>query len=64
MVERYKIAAYTRISVDEERNGTNTSIENQKAIIDEYCKLHFPTSTVDYFEDRDKRNEYFFCRSC
>ena len=39
MVERYKIAAYTRISVDEERNGTNTSIENQKAIIDEYFSL-------------------------
>ena len=59
MVEKYKIAAYTRISVDEERNGTNTSIENQKAIIDEYCKLHFPTSTVDYFEDRDKSGYSF-----
>ena len=64
MVERYKIAAYTRISVDEERNGTNTSIENQKAIIDEYCKLHFPTSTVDYFEDRDKSGYSFEKRPC
>ncbi|MBQ8817330.1 MAG: recombinase family protein [Clostridia bacterium] len=64
MVERYKIAAYTRISVDEERNGTNTSIENQKAIIGEYCKLHFPTSTVDYFEDRDKSGYSFEKRPC
>lgn len=64
MVERYRIAAYTRISVDEERNGTNTSIENQKAIIDEYCKLHFPTSTVDYFEDRDKSGYSFEKRPC
>ena len=53
MVERFKIAAYTRISVDMELNRDNTSIENQKAIIGEYCRLHFPTSTVDYFEDRD-----------
>lgn len=64
MVERYKIAAYTRISVDEEKNGTNTSIENQKAIIEEYCKLHFPTSTVDYFEDRDKSGYSFEKRPC
>ena len=54
MVERYKIAAYTRISVDVEKDTDNTSIENQKAIIAEYCKTHFPTSTVDYYEDRDK----------
>ena len=54
MVERFRIAAYTRISVDLELDRDNTSIENQKAIIDEYCRLHFPTSTVDYFEDRDK----------
>lgn len=49
----YRIAAYTRISVDTELEKDNTSIENQKAIIEEYCKIHFPTSTVDYFEDRD-----------
>lgn len=53
MLQQYKIAAYTRISVDLELAKDNTSIENQKAIIGEYCKLHFPTSTVDYFEDRD-----------
>ena len=48
MVESFRIAAYTRISVDLELNRENTSIENQKAIIGDYCKTHFPTSTVDY----------------
>ncbi len=52
-MEKFKIAAYTRISVDLELAKDNTSIENQKAIIEEYCRLHFPTSTVDYYEDRD-----------
>ena len=59
MVESFKIAAYTRISVDLELDRDNTSIENQKAIIGEYCRLHFPTSTVDYFEDRDKSGYTF-----
>ena len=53
MLERFKIAAYTRISVDLELDKDNTSIENQKAIIGDYCKLHFSTSDVDYYEDRD-----------
>ncbi len=59
MVEKFKIAAYTRISVDLELDRDNTSIENQKAIIGEYCRLHFPTSSVDYFEDRDKSGYTF-----
>ena len=59
MVETFMIAAYTRISVDLELDRDNTSIENQKAIIGEYCRLHFPTSTVDYFEDRDKSGYTF-----
>ncbi len=59
MVETFKIAAYTRISVDLELDRDNTSIENQKAIIGEYCRLHFPTSSVDYFEDRDKSGYTF-----
>ena len=59
MVEKFRIAAYTRISVDLELDRDNTSIENQKAIISEYCRLHFPTSTVDYFEDRDKSGYTF-----
>ncbi|MBR4063366.1 MAG: recombinase family protein [Clostridia bacterium] len=53
MIINYRIAAYTRISVDTELDKDNTSIENQKAIIEDYCKIHFPTSTVDYYEDRD-----------
>ncbi len=53
LIPKYKIAAYTRISVDTELDKDNTSIENQKAIIDDYCRLHFPTSEVDYYEDRD-----------
>ncbi len=59
MVERFKIAAYTRISVDTEKDDDNTSIENQKKLIAEYCMQHFPTSTVDYFEDRDKSGYTF-----
>lgn len=59
MVEKYNIAAYTRISVDEEAGQDNTSIENQKAIIREYCSAAFPTSNVDFFEDRDKSGYTF-----
>ena len=59
MADTLRIAAYTRISVDLELDKDNTSIENQKAIIEEYCKLHFPTSTVDYYEDRDKSGYTF-----
>ena len=36
LIPKYKIAAYTRISVDTELDKDNTSIENQKAIIDAY----------------------------
>ena len=32
MIERFDIAGYCRISVDEELDRDNTSIENQKAI--------------------------------
>lgn len=53
MQDTLRIAAYTRISVDIELDRDNTSIENQKAIIGDYCKIHFPTARVDYFEDRD-----------
>ncbi len=59
MIGRLKIAAYTRISVDLELDKDNTSIENQKAIIADYCKLHFPTGEVDYYEDRDKSGYTF-----
>lgn len=35
MIERFDIAGYTRISVDEELDRDNGSIENQKAITGE-----------------------------
>ena len=59
MVNRYNIAAYTRISVDTEIGQDNTSIENQKDIIADYCRAMFPTSNVDYYEDRDKSGYTF-----
>ena len=59
MVERYKIAAYTRISVDVEKDTDNTSIENQKDIISDYVRRHFPSSELDFFVDRD-RSGYTF----
>lgn len=56
---KLSIAAYCRISVDDELGKENTSIENQKAIISEYVELFFPNATVDYYEDRD-RSGYTF----
>ena len=54
MIERYDIAGYCRISVDEEQDRDNTSIENQKAIIQEFVERKFPGSTLTLFEDRDR----------
>ena len=59
VVERFAIAAYCRISVDDELNKENTSIENQKAIIEEFAKQNFPGSALDFYEDRD-RSGYTF----
>ena len=59
LIERFDIAGYCRISVDEELNRDNTSIENQKAIIEEYVRENFPHSTLRFFEDRD-RSGYTF----
>lgn len=59
----FRIAAYARISVDEEIDSENTSIENQKSIISEFVKVKFPTYKVDYFEDRDKSGYTFEQRS-
>ena len=38
MIERFAIAGYARISVDEELDRDNVSIENQKAIIEDFVK--------------------------
>lgn len=59
MTETYDIAGYCRISVDEELDRDNTSIENQKAIIEDYVKQKFPGSTLTFYEDRD-RSGYTF----
>ncbi|MBD5083678.1 MAG: recombinase family protein [Clostridiales bacterium] len=59
MIERFDIAGYCRISVDEELNRDNTSIENQKAIIADFVKHRFPDSALTFYEDRD-RSGYTF----
>ena len=59
MIERFDIAGYCRISVDEELDRNNTSIENQKAIIKDFVKQKFPGSTLTFYEDRD-RSGYTF----
>lgn len=59
MDDKLKIAGYCRISVDEEMDRDNTSIENQKAIIAGYITKTFPTAELDFYEDRD-RSGYTF----
>lgn len=59
MIETFDIAGYARISVDDEQEQKNISIENQKAIIEDYVKTHFPGSMLTLFEDRD-RSGYTF----
>lgn len=59
MTETFDIAGYARISVDDELDQKNVSIENQKSIIEDYVKHHFPGSRLTFFEDRD-RSGYTF----
>lgn len=59
MIETFDIAGYARISVDDEQEQKNISIENQKAIIEDFVKTRFPGSTLTFFEDRD-RSGYTF----
>ncbi len=59
MENKLRIAGYCRISVDEELDRDNTSIENQKAIIADYIGKTFPTAELDFYEDRD-RSGYTF----
>lgn len=54
-----RIAGYCRISVDEELDRDNTSIMNQRAIITEFVSAHFPQSSLDFYEDRDKSGYTF-----
>ena len=59
MIETFDIAGYCRISVDEELDRDNTSIENQKAIIEDFVAQRFPGSRLTFYEDRD-RSGYTF----
>ena len=59
MTETFDIAGYARISVDDELDQKNISIENQKAIIEDYVHQNFPGSRLTFFEDRD-RSGYTF----
>ncbi len=59
MTEKFDIAGYCRISVDDELDRDNVSIENQKDIIQDFVKQKFPGSTLTFYEDRD-RSGYTF----
>lgn len=59
MTEKFDIVGYCRISVDEELDRDNVSIENQKAIIADFVQNRFPGSSLAFFEDRD-RSGYTF----
>ena len=54
-----RIAGYARISVDEELDRDNTSIENQKAIISDFVARKLPGAELVLYEDRD-RSGYTF----
>ncbi len=59
MTEAFSIAGYARISVDDELDRENVSIENQKAIIGDFVRQRFPGCTPTFYEDRD-RSGYTF----
>jgi len=59
LIQSHTIAGYCRISVDEELDRDNVSIENQKSIIADYVRQRFPDSTLTFYEDRD-RSGYTF----
>ena len=59
MEKMVRIAGYCRISVDDELDKDNISIEHQKRFITDYAEKHFPNSAVDFYEDRD-RSGYTF----
>ena len=59
MVEIFDIAGYTRISFDDDLDRDNTSIENQKDIIEDFVRRKFPGSRLTFYEDRD-RSGYTF----
>ena len=64
MTEIFDIAGNTRISFedDEEKEKDNTSIENQKAIIEDFVRRKFPGSRLTFYEDRDRSGYTFESR--
>jgi len=64
LVEIFDIAGYTRISFedDDEKDKDNTSIENQKAIIEDFVRRKFPGSRLTFYEDRDRSGYTFESR--
>lgn len=43
-----EISGYCRISVDDELDKDNTSIENQKKIIEEFARKKFPKCKLSF----------------
>lgn len=64
MTEIFDIAGYTRISFedDDEKDKDNTSIENQKDIIEDFVRRKFPGSRLTFYEDRDRSGYTFESR--
>ena len=64
MTEIFGIAGYTRISFedDDEKDKDNTSIENQKDIIEDFVRRKFPGSRLTFYEDRDRSGYTFESR--
>lgn len=54
MQETFTIAGYCRISVDDELDRDNTSIEDQKLIIKDFVKRKFHVSELKFYEYRGR----------
>lgn len=52
MTKKFNIAAYCRSSVSTSHNNSS-SIEHQKAIINDFIKTNYPDSTVTFYEDTE-----------
>lgn len=59
MPNKDHVFGYCRISVDDNLDDQNTSIENQRGIITDFVKSKFPNAELLFFEDRDKSGYTF-----
>lgn len=55
----FDIVGYARISVDDELDQDNVSIENQKAIIGDYVKQKFHGRFSTFYKSRDRARYTF-----